>query len=281
MVDIAPITIGDLADVGAFLHVHLNRRVSAADWIRAVDVPWEADRPNFGFQLRLEDSTLGGVLLAFYSERVIRGRVERICNLGAWCVLPEHRAHSFRMLRAALAQPGYTFTDLSPSGAVVPLDERLGFTRLDTSVQLVPCLPLPTGRTTVVDDSESIEGLLDTEQLRIYRDHRGAAAAHHVVLRREGHNCYVVYRQDRRRNIPAFVSVLYVSDPQRFRLSLNAFGSHVLRRRQGVALLLEERIVGRLFIARHLAGRPKMFKSAAIGPADIDNLYSELTCVAW
>ena len=60
----------------------------------------------------------GGVHLAFYSRRLINGTVEDFCNLGAWCVLETHRSQGIRMLRALLAQPGYSFTDLSPSGAV-------------------------------------------------------------------------------------------------------------------------------------------------------------------
>lgn len=280
-ITVSQIEAEDLPEVADFLHRHLNQRVSVADWLHAVDVPWRVDRPNFGFQLRLDDATLAGVLLAFYSERHLGDTTERICNLGAWCVLPTHRAHSFRLLRAALAQPGFTFTDLSPSGAVIPLNERLGFSRLDTSVQLVPCLPLPARRTEVIHDGPRIEQVLHDDELRIYRDHRRARAAHHVVLRRDGRICYVIYRKDRRRNIPAFVSVLYVSDPAQFRSGVTAFGSHVLRRRHGLVLLLEERTVGPLFFARHLAGRPKMFKSTTLRADDIDNLYSELTCLAW
>ena len=40
-------------------------------------------------------------------------------------------------------QDGYHFTDLSPSGNVVALNRRLGFTQLDTATALVPNLPWP------------------------------------------------------------------------------------------------------------------------------------------
>lgn len=278
---VSPVTTDDLQEVGEFLHDQLNARVPAASWANSVQVPWPVAQPNYGFKLTDENSNIVGVLLAFYSERTIGGRVEKFCNLGAWCVLPAYRLGSVRMLRTALAQPGFTFTDLSPSGAVVPLNERLGFDRLPTTVQLVPCLPLPALRTEAVDDPDEIDRLLTGDDLRIYRDHRRASAAHHVVLRRAGHQCYVIYRRDRRRNVPAFVSVLYVSDAAEFRKSLIAFGAYVVRRRQAAALLLEERTVGRVFFARRLQGRPKMFKSATIRAEHVDNLYSELTCVAW
>ena len=85
-------------------------------WVH-VAVPWKADAPNHGFMLR-DGQRVVGVYLAFYSERVIAGRVERFCNLGAWCVLPEFRFHSVRLLKALLAQDGYHFTDLSPSEKV-------------------------------------------------------------------------------------------------------------------------------------------------------------------
>ena len=42
------------------------------------------------------------------------GRVERFCNLGSWCVLPDYRSRSISLLNALLAQEGYNFTILSP-----------------------------------------------------------------------------------------------------------------------------------------------------------------------
>ena len=76
-------------------------------------VPWKVDAPNHGFMLR-DGQRVVGVQLAFYSERLVAGRAERFCNLGAWCVLPEYRFHSIRLLMAVLAQDGYHFTSLSP-----------------------------------------------------------------------------------------------------------------------------------------------------------------------
>ena len=73
------------------------------------------------------DGAIVGAHLAFYSEREIDGRAERFCNLGAFCVREEHRFHSLRLLKALLAQDGYHFTDLSPSGNVVELNRRLKF----------------------------------------------------------------------------------------------------------------------------------------------------------
>ena len=121
----------------------MDKRVPAEEWARSLDVPWRVDKPNNGFML-LDDGRLVGAHLAYYSERLIDGRPERFCNLGACCVLPEHRFHSLRLLKALLSQEGYHFTDLSPYGSVIALNERLDFRFLDTSSALVPNFPWPS-----------------------------------------------------------------------------------------------------------------------------------------
>ena len=107
----------------------------------------------------LDGDAVVGAHLAFYSERTIAGRRERFCNLGAWCVLPDYRFHALRLLKALLAQDGYHFTDLSPSGNVVGLNTRLGFRFLDTTTAVVPNLPWPSrpGRDTISADPALIE----------------------------------------------------------------------------------------------------------------------------
>ena len=147
-----------------------------------VEVPWSVDAPNAGFML-LDGHAIVGVHLAYYSERVIAGRRERFCNLGAFCVLPDHRFHSLRLLKALLAQEGYHFTDLSPSGNVVALNRRLKFRTLETAVALVPNLPWPSwpGRDVISSDPALIERTVTGPDLEIYRDHTGASAGRHLV----------------------------------------------------------------------------------------------------
>ena len=278
-----PITDGDLERVGRFLHEHLNGNVTAEAWARAVDVPWTVDRPNGGFML-LDDETVVGVNLAFYSERVIEGRRERFCNLGAWCVLPEYRFHSLRLIKALLAQDGYHFTDLSPSGNVLGLNERLGFEYLDTRASLIPILPRPswTGRHVISADPEVIARTLTGDALELYRDH-AATAARHLVLIRGDEWCYVVFRKDTRKRVRAFASILHVSHPEVFRSMTGPLGRYLLRHHSVVAMLADERVAGgRPRLAIELRSpRRKMFRSASLAPNHIDYLYSELVCVSW
>ncbi len=281
---VRPIATADVRAVGEFLHAHLNSRVTADAWARCIEVPWTVDQPNMGFMLVADESVVGAHL-AFYSERVIDGRAERFCNLGAWCVLPEHRFQGLKLLRSLLAQKEYHFTDLSPSGNVPALNAKLGFEELDTTTWIVPNLPWPPvpGAGSIVTDPAAIARALDGEQLALYKDHARTAAARHLVLARGQERCYVVFRKDRRRQLPLFASLLHVSDPELLRRMARPLARHLLLRHGACATLAERRIVehrpsgGRLL----RAPRKKMFRSQRLQAAQIDYLYSELVCLAW
>lgn len=283
-VEVEPITDADIRAVGDFLGREMASRVTAADWRRAMSPPWNVEQPNHGYLLR-DNERVVGAYLAFYSERVIDGRLRRICNLGTWCVVDEHRASGLRMMRSLLRQPGYTFTDLSPSGPVVALNSRFGFASLDTTTALVPNMPWPVRSkgVRIVDSPTEIDGLLSGRDHTIYRDH-AATTAHHVVLAKGGRRCYVMFRRywDRHKRLPLVASILYVGDPDLFRDCAPHFYRYLLLRRGIPATLAEVRIVGH-GPARSVMvpGRPKMYLSDHLEPAQIDDLYSELTCLEW
>ena len=261
-VEVKPITDADIRTVAEFLHLGISPGVSAADWRRVMTPPWDVEQPNHGYLLR-ENGRVVGAYLALYSERVIDGRPQRICNLGAWCVADEHRATGLRMLRSLLRQREYTFTDLSPNGNVVALNTRLGFAPLDTTTVLVPNLPWPmrSRGVRVVDTPNEIDGLLSGRDQTIYRDH-AATAAHHVVLAKGDHSCYVMFRRERRKRLPLFASILYVGNPDLFRDCAPHFYRYLLLRHGIPATLAEVRVVGhRPARSVMVAGWPKMYLS--------------------
>ncbi len=283
-VDLLPITHADLSAVGDFLHRNLNERVPASAWEAALLASSTSATPNHGFMLR-SGNKIVGVYLAFYSERVFDGQVLKICNLAAWCVIDDYRSQGLRLARALLAQRGYEFTDLSPSGNVVALNRRMKFRELDTATDLVINLPWPSWsrRTRIESRPDRIADLLDGRDLEIYLDHRRSAAARHFVVVRGAEQCYVMFRRDRRRNLPLFASLLYVSNPGVFRSSARIIHRHLLVRHRVPATLVERRLVGTsprpAFALR--SPRPKMVRSDALEPDQVDYLYSELAWVAW
>ncbi|SIN90780.1 hypothetical protein [Agromyces cerinus] len=282
-VEVRPILAADLEPVGRFLHQHLNRNVSAEAWASVVAPPWEDSAPNHGFQL-VGDEGVVGVYAAVYSLRDVGDEQVRVCNLAAFCVLEDHRVHGLRLVRALLSQQGYEFTDLSPSGNVVALNERLGFRRLDTSTKLVPNLPwVPRRGTRVTSDPEAIHRVLRGRDAEIYRDHRRAPAAQHLLVTHADEHGYLMYRRDARKGVRTFASPLYAGgDPGCLEAAWPSVGAHLLRRGL-VATLAERRVLG--FAPRPgielPRPRPKMFRGSRLEADTVDYLYSELTLVPW
>jgi len=283
-VTVVAIQRGDLDRVGRFLHENLNGRISSEGWADAAIPPWRVDSPNHGFAL-VDDGRIVGAYLAFYSNRMIDAREERFCNLAAWCVLPTHRLYSLQLLKALLSQQNYHFTDLSPSGNTIAINERLRFKLLETSAALMLNFPVPTwrGQFRLISDADPIASVLEGPTLRIYRDHQHARGARHVVITSGSEHCYVMFRRDRRKNLSLFASVLHVSHPPLFLKAARTFGRHLLFRYGIPFTLLESRIVGTLptGVVRLRRIRPKMFRSDKLRANQIDYLYSELTCVPW
>jgi hypothetical protein len=269
--------------VGQFLFRHLNGSVAPEQWSEIVNTPWEVPAPNHGFQL-INGTNVVGVYLAVYSVRDSETGVVMVCNLAAFCVLEPFRAHGLRLARALLTQKGYEFTDLSPSGNVVSLNERLGLRHLDTSTRLVMNLPAPPiGGIHVIDDPATLPSVLRGRDLDIYRDHREAAAARHLAVERDGEYAYLVFRRDRRKGLPIFATPLYVGGNSAvLQACWPSVAARILLAHRLPFTLAERRILG--FLPRvgvELPNpRPKMFRGQR-SAASIDYLYSELTLIEW
>ena len=278
-VELTPITDADIADVADFLCANMNPQDS---WARVCVPPWKVDAPNHGFMLR-DGQRVVGVQLAFYAERLVAGRAERFCNLGAWCVLPEFRFHSIRLVMAVLAQDGYHFTSFTPIDRTRAILDRLKFRPLDTSAALVPNLPWPTlpGRIKISDEPEVIERTLAGAELELYRDHAQALAVHHHVLIHGPDSCYVMYREALSRGL-SYAVLLHVSNPDLLHRALLPLTRHLLLRHRLVATLGELRTIGhRPRLSVKLDAWPKVYRSASLEPEQIDDLYSELVCRPW
>ncbi len=283
-VELGEISDDDVPEVAAFLNSALNQRIAPSEWVSLLAPPWAPTGPNHGFMLRSEGRVVG-VYAAVYSERVIAGDTVRFCNLAAFCVLEEFRAQSFRLLRAILKQPGFEFTDLSPSGNVVALNERLGFVRLDTATRLAINLPaLPQRGVTVTSEPARLEATLRLDDARIYADHRGAAASRHLLVTSGEEWGYLLFRKDRRKGLPLFATPLYLGgNVELVEHAWPTIASQLLLRHRAPVTLAERRVLGfdpRPSVAL-AAPRPKMFRSNRHHADDVDYLYSELTLLEW
>ena len=273
-------TTEDVAGVAAFLQRELNPRISSDRWSALMRPPWGAVGPHRGVQLVAEDGRVVGAYVAVHSVR--QSIASPICNLAAFCIEEQHRPHSLRLVRALLRQKRTIFTDLSPSGSVPALNSRLGFQHLDTTTSLTLNLPTATRGPEMTERSESIEEMLSGSDAQIFRDHRDAPAARHILIRGADEYAYLMYRRDRRKNLPVFASPLYVGGSRQLLRDGWPVIAQQLLRRGMVATLAERRVLG--FVpsgpSRQLRHpRPKMYRGG--DEAEVDYLYSELVLLEW
>lgn len=270
---IEPITKDNLPGFAAFLHENLNPAFRADQWEAFFRGQWTPEPPNYGFLLRDGDRIVGGIG-ALYADRVIRGRPERFCNITSWCVLDAHRKQSMKLAMAVVAQPGFHFTDFSPTQVVAGTLRFLKFKPLDDRQAVVFNVPGFSGGK-VLDREDELKAKLGPEDGAAYRDHAGFPWLKHLALGDADAWCHVVYKRTRFKGLPA-AKIIHLSDPGVFERNLGKLRSYFLR--HGLATTHVE--------CRHLSGRPwpgklrsgfipKLYLSSTLADTDIDYLYSE------
>jgi hypothetical protein len=279
---VEPIRNEDLAGFCTFLSENLSRERSAEEWAKAFTQGWYPGKPNNGFLIRHEGRIVGGIG-AIYAERRVRGRPERFCNITSWCVLDAFRAQSMRLAMALTGQPGFHFTDLTPTEVVSRTLQFLKFKPMNERQAIWPNLPRPFaalagGRVVTVPDE--ITRVLGPDDARTYRDHRHLRWLEHLAVGRTDRWCYVVWKRTRTRGVTG-ARILALSDPETFLRYHGALGSHLLVHHGLLYTRLESRLLPRLpFLRIELSGyRNKVFKSDTLTAADMSNLYSELVAL--
>ena len=279
---VEPIRDEDLSRFCTFLSENLSRDRSAAEWTKAFTQSWYPGKPNNGFLIRHEGHIVGGIG-AIYAERPVRGRLERFCNITSWCVLDAFRAQSMRLAMALTGQPGFHFTDLTPTEVVSKTLQFLKFKPMNERQAIWPNLPRPFAAwagARVVSDPEEISRVLTVDDARAYRDHRHLPWLEHLAVGRMDAWCYVVWKRTRIRGVVG-ARILALSDPEAFLRYHGALGSHLLVHHGLLYTRVESRLLPRLPRLRvELSGyRNKVFKSDTLTAADMSNLYSELVAL--
>lgn len=281
-ISVSEISGEHVAEVADFFHRELNPAVSSAAWTALLDPPWGAPGPNRGFLLRA-DGEVVGAYAAVYSSRTTDSGTVDVCNLAAFCVREPFRTHSLRLIRALLKQKGFLFTDLSPSGNVVAMNERLGFSRIPATATLAVNLPLSFASVSVSDDPDRIASTLRGHDAVVYRDHASAPAARHLLVTKGADYAYVMYRVDRRKRLRLFASPLFTGgDRTLLKQSWGAVGAHFARRGLPFTLMDSHALGFEPERGRVLKNpRVKMFRGEVGSSDSVDYLYSELTLVEW
>ncbi len=283
-----PVVISEIMDrdldaVSDFLHRNLNDAIPPEEWKASLQPPWRSGPQGHGYQLT-DDGRLVGVYAAIYSERTIRGRKEKFCNLSAWYVLPEYRFHSLGLLKKLTDRKGCHLTDLSPKPEITKIMKRLKFEFLDTGVTIASNLSWPVwwpGRE-IIADPDRIRAVLSGGARQAYDDHAGLPLLRHLVVTHGGKACYLVYLRQRRKGIPCVI-VLHIGEPDVLAACYGVLARYFLLRERSVFTIYESRFLTKrpsFSMEARSPHRNKLYRSETLGPADIDNLYSELVTLA-
>ena len=271
---IEAVTPATLPEFAEFLHQHLDSGRSSQDWAAQLRRSWMVEPPNHGFVLRVDGAIVGGIG-AFYAEREIAGQLHKTCNISSWCVLDAYRTQSMRLAMALTSQPGFSFSDFSPTKVVAGTLSFLKFKNLPDGEWVLPNLPLPAGGRVLTAPAD-IEAACSGSALQDYRRHRDFPWLRHVVVGRPGAWCHVIYKRRALKGL-ASAAVLHASDRDLLARHWRRLGCHFLRH----GLLLAQlpcwlSPAAPAAPARLRSGfNPKQFLSTALAPEQIDMLYSE------
>ena len=275
---IEPIGDSDLPEFCQFLNEHLSSERSAEQWAQAFQQSWGVTKPNNGFLIRDQGRIVGGIG-SIFAQRIIRGKPEKFCNITSWCVLDAYRAQSMRLAMAVVSQPGFHFTDLTPTAVVSKTLQFFKFKPMNERHAVWPNIPWPFSRLSgvrVITELDDIEQALGAEDAKVFRDHRYLPWLRHAAVGRPGAYCHIVWKPNRLKGVPGAM-ILAFSDAGLFLRYRCAIGSHLLG--QGCLYTrVESRLLPRLpKLVRELAGfHNKVFRSDTLIESDISNLYSEI-----
>jgi acetoacetyl-CoA synthetase len=239
---------------------------------------------HFGWVLVDGDDVVGFVC-TILSERAIRGETVRLCNTSSWIVKDEYRAHSLALHAKVVADKNVTVTNLSATPRVLKLLEKLGFTLMDKSERIIlPVLTTRTflGRCEILTKPNAVEGALEGERLRFFRDHQ-LPYNHHVLLRTPMGDCYVMMNRTLKTirgnlRLP-FARVHHIGAPDIFVLYLEKLTVRVVASLKVVAMIVDDRMLHGA-VPWHSFMRPggerkAAFRSEKLAAEDIDGLYTE------
>ncbi|QDU27674.1 hypothetical protein ETAA8_27630 [Anatilimnocola aggregata] len=235
------------------------------------------DEDHFGYVLRDQGRPVG-VLGALFSRRLINGQDVRFCNLHNWYVQPAHRAASLLLMRPILALKDHVVTDLSASGEVVAISERLGFSKLDRTIRLLP--KMPRGRATadvieLTSQPELAEAKLTPTEFQLYRDHQGIECRHLWIESSEG-SCYLVASLVASRWLP-HVFVHHLTNPEVFSRHHRLIRQHLLSAGGYYVAVNEPHLHDqRIPCSLRADANQRLVRGNLCPPAAIDSLYSEM-----
>jgi hypothetical protein len=256
-----------------------NPRLSRDNWRQIFNPNWNSPE-NYCGLLLLDGGRVQGYLGLLFSARMIKGSVEKFCNMTSWIVREDYRSQSLRMLLEILKLSDYTITNFTPSPKVRVILKRLGFMEMDINQRIlypVSGTLFPGSEYRCIFDLDAISRRLDPIDQTILFDHRGFHCRH-VLVTDTNDYCYLVLKNRIYQHLP-FAIVHYISNPDFFLKAIDLVRTKICWKLKVAGLIVDQRCVGaQTFKCSRTYPRRYdfFFKSKSLGQTDIDTLYSEM-----
>ena len=274
-------------DIHPLLREFPTDRMTREDWRRMLfSAPW-SDNPQRGYAL-YDGGKAVGFIGTIFSKRKIAGRIEPVCSLSSWIMLPDYRSEVLKLLMPILKLRDQSILDPTPSPSAYGIFSQLGFVPLESERLIVPPVPGFGGTARTLSGSfttskADLERQLTGEERTIYEHHSWCAAARHVLLRRGERACYVVATPIHKKRLP-FAEIQYASDWNLFWELRLAAHAALFPTTRAVALFVDKRFAeGRKPLLSVAWRCPRLYRPAhkGIEPRMIDGLYSEMMNLNW
>jgi len=263
------------------LELFNNPRTTREQWKSLFAYTWPTEEKTRGFVL-MDGERIVGFQGATFSERTIGGRKERFCNLNTWIVLPEYRPHSLLLFERAADIQGATLTALTPGKTFDKLYRMFGFQPLDDALRIL--FPVPSFRHLgsllafrATTNPKKIAGRLDPEDRNLFQHHLPHQCRHLLVYGGSEY-CYVIFTRMKGRRF-WFANVHYISNKALFLRDLDRIRLRLCLAARAPLVMVPSRFLGNQPIPRSKTAalpNPKLYRSATVAPAEIDNLYTEM-----
>jgi len=260
----------------------MDSSLAKSDWQQLFVTHYGGSEDYFGYAAFDQNRAVGFMGLIF-SERLIRGKPEKICNMSTWIVKKEYRKEgvglSILSEVVSLAN-NYTITGLNPGNkAVLSAYKSFGYKELDTISKIllpVPTLSLLFNKCSIELNPDIVRRCLNDKDLKFYHDHLKFRCLHFVIKTKDNY-CYFIAKKTKRKNMP-LAEIHYISNFDVFFEFMPQIRFLVCLRLGILGLLMDERfLMGHNIKYSINCSVRRIFLSNTLGRNDItDNLYTEL-----
>jgi len=287
----------------------LDAAIPKETWRQLFVRHWDSHENYVGLKLVI-DNKIAGFLGLIFSERIINGNIEKICNWSSLIALKEYRdgVTPKQLILKALEVEDCTIAGLTPTDKLYKIYMGLGFKELDNGIRLLFRLGFNCRKYKKnIYYNDSVAQYLNEKDLKIFNDHKKFNCSH-ILVKTEKGCIYILLRKCRyplnKLNLPrvifyanilikkilgysflssrpSFGKVHYCNDFESLSLHINKHINDICKRTEIKGLLIDERFLNHRKIKNSIKGswQKSVYKSNSknpILPADIDSLYSEL-----